>query len=54
MDHPFVFLEPVVVLRRSTFGVEALEGGVQPAEFVATIDKRRLRKQQNEKDDQNY
>jgi hypothetical protein len=54
VDHAFVFREPVVVLQRSTFRVEALDRGVQPAEFVAAIDKGRLRKQQNEKDEEDY
>ncbi len=54
MDHAFVLGERIVLWRWSAFRVEALDRGAQPAELVATIDKRRLRKQQNEEDDENY
>ena len=54
MDHAFVFGERVVLCRWSAFRVEALNRGAQAAEVVATIDKRRLRNEQNEEDDENY
>jgi hypothetical protein len=54
MDHTFVLGERIVLRRRSAFRVEALNRGAQTAEVVATIDEGRLRKQQNEKDDENY
>ena len=54
MDHAFVFGERVVWWRRGAFSIEALNRGAQLVEGVATIDKGRLRKQQNEEDDENY
>ena len=54
MDHAFVFGESIVGWRRSAFRVNALNRCVQPAEVVATIDKWRLRKKQNEEDNENY
>ena len=53
VDHAFVFGEATVVLRWRAFRVEALDRCVQPAEVIATINKRNLRAQQNEKDDEN-
>jgi hypothetical protein len=49
-----VFHEPVVFLESRAFGVNALNGGVELAEVVATIGKRDLREQQNDEDDENY
>jgi len=54
MDYALVFGVRVVLRRRSAFSVETLNRGTQPAEGVATIDKRRLRNEQNEEDDENY
>jgi hypothetical protein len=53
MDHAFVFGERGVLWWRSAFSLETLNRGAQPAEVVTTIDKRRLRKQQNDEDDEN-
>jgi len=54
MDHAFVFGKRIVLWRRDALSVELLNRGVQPAEVVATIDKRRLRNQQNEENYENY
>jgi len=54
MDHAFVLDERVVCRRRNAFSVEELNCGTQSAEGVATIDKRRLRDEQNEEDDETY
>jgi len=54
MDHAFVLGERIILWRRSALGVEALNRGVQTAKAVATIGERRLRDQQNDKDDENY
>ena len=54
MDHAFIFGERVVLWRWSAFRVEVSNRGAQAAEVVATIDKGRLRNEQNEEDDENY
>jgi hypothetical protein len=50
----FVFHEAIVCFLSRAFGVDALNGGVQPAEVISTIGKRDLREQQNAEDDKNY
>ena len=54
MDHAFVFREAIVLLRSDAFRVNTLDRGMEPPEVVATINKRDLREQQNEEDDENY
>jgi hypothetical protein len=50
VDHTFVFRITMIRLEWNAFSVDALDRDVQPSEVVATIDKRNLRKQQNEED----
>jgi hypothetical protein len=53
VDHAFVLYERTVWWRRSAFGVDALNCGVELSKSVATIDERDLRKQQNEEQAEN-